>query len=460
MTSNQQQDPLPPGALSRRAFLASAATPSMLSQNAKPGPPNVILIVGDDLGYADLGCYGQKEIRTPHIDSLAKDGLRFTQVYAGCTVCAPSRCCLMTGRHTGHGTVRGNRLPNLALKPEETTVAQIFQRAGYRGGAFGKWGLGTPPDMHALPTRKGFDTFYGYLHQTHAHTYYPDMLWDNEREVYIEENFSGGRKKYSHDLITDRALRFLDENHNRRFFLYAPFTPPHGRFEAPNDEPYSDRPWPPVARLIAAMVTRLDNSVGQILERLRRYGIERDTLVLFTSDNGPGGVSARQFQSSGPLRGFKRDMYEGGIRVPFIARWLGRIQPGVSEEVFASWDFLPTMAELTGQKAPGGLDGVSVLKALLGEGPAPNADRHFYWEFHEKGFQQAVRWRKWKGIRLKQGEPIEVYDLEQDPGERKNLASAEPAMARKLTALIDSSRTPSPYWPAPPGSKEPDVAGL
>jgi len=409
-----------PAGISRRSFLSTAAVP--LAFQPRQAPPNVVLIVGDDLGYADPGCYGQKDIRTPHVDSLAQAGLRFTQSYAGCTVCAPSRCALMTGRHTGHATVRGNRDPNLALTPEETTVAQIFQKAGYRSGAFGKWSLGTPPDMHALPTRKGFDTFFGYLHQTHAHTYYPEMLWDNEREHYLEENFGGQKGKYSHDLITDRALQFLDQNHDRRFFLYAPF---------------------------AAMITRLDDSVGKILERLKRYGIERDTLVIFTSDNGPGGLSARQFHSSGPLRGFKRDLYEGGIRVPFIARWPGRIQPGVSDEVFAFWDLLPTVADLVGQPTPAGLDGISVLKALLGKGPAPNGDRHFYWEFHERGFQQAVRWRDWKGIRLKQGAPIELYNLVTDLGERKDLALQEPVIAKKLTGLIETSRTDSPYWPAP-----------
>lgn len=438
------------GSVSRRQFLSTAAAAAPLLAQAPQRPPNVVLIVGDDLGYADVGCYGQEEIRTPHIDSLASDGRRFTQVYAGSTVCAPSRCCLMTGRHTGHATVRGNRKPNLALTPEETTVAQIFQRAGYRNGAFGKWSLGTPPDMHALPTRKGFDAFYGYLHQTHAHTYYPDMLWDNEREEYIEENFGGRKAKYSHDLIAERALQFIDKNHDRQFFLYAPFTPPHGRFEAPNDQPYSDKPWSPTLRMIAAMITRLDNTVGQILERLKRYGIERDTLILFTSDNGPGGQSVRQFHSNGPLRGHKRDLYEGGIRVPFLASWPGRIQPGVSNEVFANWDLLPTLAELTKQKLPSGLDGVSVLDTLLDGRPAPSQDRHFYWEFHERGFQQAVRWRNWKGVRLKQGAPIELYDLAADIGERRDLAGTEPAMAKRLTQMIDTSRTPSPYWPSNP----------
>jgi arylsulfatase A-like enzyme len=359
----------------------------------------------------------------------------------------------MTGRHTGHATVRGNLHPHIPLTPDETTLAHIFARAGYRNGAFGKWGLGVPSDMHALPTRKGFHEFYGYLDQTHAHNYYTDTLWDNERQEFIEENYSGAKGKYSHDLIAERALKFLDEHHQRPFFLYAPFTPPHGRFDPPSDQPYSDKPWPETARKIAAMITRLDETVGKIMERLQRYGIERNTLVMFTSDNGPGGLSARQFKSSGPLRGFKRDLYEGGIRVPFIARWPGSIQPGVSNEVFASWDLLPTMAELVGQKAPPGLDGISVVAALLGKGKAANGDRVFYWEFHERAFQQAVRWRDWKAIRLKQGAPIELYDLSMDFAERKNLAAEKPDLASKLSAMIDAARTPSPHWPHAPTRK-------
>ena len=425
----------------------------LLAQQQQRERPNVILIVADDLGYADLGCYGQKDIQTPNLDRLAEKGLRFTQVYSGSTVCAPSRCCLMTGRHTGHATVRGNLHPHIPLTADEITLPQIFARAGYYNGAFGKWGLGVPPDMHALPTRKGFHEFFGYLDQTHAHNYYTDVLWDNEREEYVEENYSGAKGKYSHDLIAERALKFLDEHHQRPFFLYAPFTPPHGRFDPPSDAPYSDRQWPAAARNIAAMITRLDKTVGEILERLERYGIASNTLVMFTSDNGPGGLSVKQFRSNGPLRGFKRDLYEGGIRVPFIARWPGRIEQGISNEVFASWDLLPTMAELVGQKAPSGLDGISVLPALLGKGPAANGDRVLYWEFHERAFQQAIRWRDWKAVRLKQGAPIELYDLSADPAERKNLASEKPELAAKLSAMIDAARTPSPHWPHPPTRK-------
>lgn len=438
--------------ITRREFLGTTASLAAQGQGLSGRPRNVVFVLGDDLGYADVGCYGQRDIQTPHIDSLARDGLRFTQVYAGSTVCAPSRCALMTGQHTGHATIRGNLLPEVALSAGDVTFPQLFQRAGYRTGAFGKWGLGTVPDMHALPGNKGFDTFFGYLHQVHAHTYFPDMLWDNQHELYFEPNFGGRKKVYSHDLITERALKFIDDNRDRPFLLYAPFTPPHGRFEAPDDTPYSDKPWPPQARLLASMVTRLDRSVGLILERLRRYGLERDTLVIFTGDNGPGKLDVDNFHSNGPLRGFKRDLYEGGIRVPFIARWPGRIQPGTSAEMFAFWDLLPTFGEMLGQTVPSGIDGVSVLQALLGLGPAPNAGRHFYWEFHEGGFSQAVLWGNWKGVRVKNGgkpgAAIELYDLSQDLGEKTDLAASRPEIARRLIDLMDSSRTPSPYWPS------------
>jgi arylsulfatase A-like enzyme len=430
--------------LTRRQWLASAAAASAAAQTRSK--PNVVLIVADDLGYADLGCYGQKEIRTPNLDRLAAEGLRFTQVYAGSTVCAPSRCALMTGLHTGHATIRGNLDPHVPLNPGEVTMADIFKRAGYRTGAFGKWGLGTMPDLHALPTRKGFDTFYGYLHQVHAHTYYPDMLWADERESFLPPNFGGANRKYSHDLIAERALQFIDDAKDRPFFLYAPFTLPHGRFEGPDDAPYSDRKWPQPARYLASMITRLDTTVGQIMERLRRHDLDKNTLVVFTSDNGPVKLGADNFQSNGSLRGIKRDLYEGGIRVPFLARWTGRIEPGSSDQVFASWDLLPTFAELIGRPAPKGIDGISVLPALMGTGPAPSPDRHFYWEFHERGFQQAVRWRNWKAVRDGERGPVELYDLAKDPSEKTDVAAREPEVTARMTRLLNTSRTNPELW--------------
>jgi arylsulfatase A-like enzyme len=437
--------------LTRRDLLAAAslgpaalgaAASSMQSKNR----PNVILIVGDDLGYGDLGCYGQKLIQTPHLDALAAEGLRFQQAYSGSTVCAPSRCCLMTGKHTGHATVRGNENPHVPLRADELTIAEVFKKAGYRTGAFGKWGLGTPPDMHALPTRKGFDRFYGYLHQVHAHTYFPDMLWDNEREAYLAPNFGGKKKLYSHDLISQRLLNFIEENRSNPFFLYAPFTLPHGNFEVPDDAPYGDRDWPPVVKNIASMVTRLDASVGAIVDRIKRYNLSENTLVLFSSDNGPGGVARKAFNSSGPFRGIKRDMYEGGIRVPLIARWPGRIKPGVTDQVCASWDLLPTAADLLDAPAPSGVDGISFLPTLLGQPSKQKQHDFLYWEFYERGFQQAVRMGDWKAVRLKPGTPLELYDLAKDPGEKQNIATDNTGVVSKIEDILTKCRTKSEKW--------------
>ena len=427
------------------ASAAGAIANARLSPAAPPQRPNVILILADDLGYGDLGCYGQQLIRTPHLDAMAAEGLLFRQAYSGSTVCAPSRCCLMTGRHTGHATVRGNQDPHVPLGPEETTVAQLFKQAGYRTGCFGKWGLGTPPDTHALPTRKGFDEFYGYLHQVHAHTYFPDMLWDNERESYLAPNFGGARKIYSHDRITERALRFIDRNHSGPFFLYAPFTLPHGRYEAPDAAPYEDMDWDPTHKMIASMIGRLDRSVGQILERLKRYNIEENTLVFFTSDNGPGGASAKRFGSSGPFRGFKRDLYEGGIRVPLLARWKGTIRPGTSDHVVASWDYFSTAADLTGQRVDAA-DGISFAPTLRGDPERQKRHSSLYWEFFERGFQQAVRMDDWKGVRLRRDAPLELFNLARDPGEKENLAAREPDIVKRLEEILRASRTPTERW--------------
>lgn len=432
--------------LTRRQVLAAAPAASLAPRGQRaPAPPNVVLILADDLGYADIGPYGQKLIATPNLDRLAEAGLRFRQAYGGSTVCAPSRCCLMTGRHTGHATIRGNEEPHVPLLRDELTLAELFQRAGYRTGAFGKWGLGTPPDTHALPTRKGFDEFFGYYHQIHAHSYFPHMLWDNERESYLTPNFDG-KKIYAHDRILERALQFIDANHATPFFLYAPFTIPHGRFEAPDEKPYENAGWPDVFRTIASMIHRLDASVGAILERLERYGLERRTLVIFTSDNGPGRLAASRFQSSGPLRGVKRDLYEGGIRVPLLARWTGVTRLGVSDHVCAAWDFLPTFAELLGAPQPARIDGISFLPELLGAPSRQRRHEYLYWEFFERGFQQAVRAGGWKAVRRKPGVPIELYDLARDVGETRDVAGANPSVVNRIEEILRTCRTPDPRW--------------
>lgn len=436
--------------LSRRQVLASASLAPAWQPGARAAaggnPPNVVFVLADDLGYADLGCYGQEILQTPHLDRVAKEGLRFTQAYAGSTVCAPSRCCLMTGRHTGHATVRANEDPHVPLLPWETTVAEIFKNAGYATGQFGKWGLGTPPDTFALPRHKGFDEFFGYYHQVHAHTYFPDMLWDNGRERYYQANFDGGRKVYSHREILNRALDFIDRNKSRPFFLYAPFTLPHGKFEGPDTEPYADRTWPEPVKNLAAMVTRLDAAAGAIFDRLREHGLEENTLFIFTSDNGPGGLSVKHFQSNGPLRGFKRDLYEGGIRVPFLTSWKGRITPGVSDQVVTFWDFLPSICELLHSAVPPNLDGVSFAPALLGNSAAQKQHDYLYWEFFERGFQQAICVGDWKAVRLKQGAPLELYNLHTDVGESRNVAAENPAVVQQLEARLRTCRTKTHRW--------------
>ncbi len=400
----------------RRAMPSLAALLfATLCASADAAPrPNIVWIMADDLGYGDVGCYGQKVIRTPNIDRLAAAGVRFTHCYAGSTVCAPSRCTLMTGRHTGHARVRSNSLVPLAA--EDVTVAEVLKSAGYATGMFGKWGLGEP-DTTGIPNRQGFDEWFGYLNQHHAHNYYPDYLWKNEQKVPLEnvvkDNVATTRAAYSADLITREALDFLDRHAQRRFFLYLPFTLPHANNEAgkagmevPSDAPYTAEPWPQPQKNHAAMITYLDAQVGKVLAKLAELKLADDTIVFFTSDNGPhreGGADPEFFHSSGPLRGFKRALYEGGIRVPMIVRWPGKITPrSVSSQVWAFWDALPTLAELAGAAPPAGLDGISMVPALLGERSAGRAQQdheYLYWEFSEKGFAQAVPIGDWKAVR-------------------------------------------------------------
>jgi arylsulfatase A-like enzyme len=444
--------------LSRRHFLgglAAAASSRLLAQAKKP---NIVFILADDLGYGDLGCYGQQQVQTPNIDRMASKGMRFTQAYAGSTVCAPSRCALMTGRHTGHAFIRGNQ--RLDLRPEDTTVAELLKSVGYRTAIFGKWGLGTACNS-GTPNRKGFDEWFGYLDQRHAHTYYPSQLWENEKEYFLAGNFGPNHTEYSHDLFTQRARAFVEkQSPGSPFFLYLAYTIPHADNEAakitgngmdvPTDAPYSNRTWPQTEKNFAAMITRMDRDVGGLMDLLASRGLDRDTLVIFTSDNGPhkeGGHDPTFFHSSGPLRGIKRDLYEGGIRVPAIAVWPGVIRPGsASDEVWAFWDFLPTAAELSGAPAPRDIDGVSFVPALRGW-PMPKRE-YLYWEFHEQGFSQAVRLGEWKGVRRKsRGAPIELYDLATDIQEQTNVASQHPDVVRQIAGIMISARTESKEFP-------------
>jgi arylsulfatase A-like enzyme len=441
-------------------FIFDANAPA--ADVVEPPRPNILWIMADDLGYGDLGCYGQKRVRTPNIDRLASEGMRFTDCYAGSTVCAPSRCVLMTGLHTGHARVRGNaRVP---LEPDDVTIAEMLKSAGYATGIVGKWGLGEP-DSTGVPNRQGFDYWFGYLNQHHAHNYYPEYLWRNEEKVplpnVVQDNVASKRVVYSADLFTQEAVAFLEQKRTEPFFLYLALTLPHANNEAgklgmevPGDEPYSHESWPQAQKNHAAMITYLDRQVGKVLDVLHERGLDDNTAVFFTSDNGPhreGGADPEFFDSNGPLRGIKRALYEGGIRVPMIVRWPGKIAAGaVSHQPWAFWDALPTLAGLAGMQVPPGLDGISIVPTLLGEkaaGGAQQQHEYFYWEFHERGSAQAVRIRDWKAVRSKTGAPIEVYDLKNDRGEDHDVAANHPDVVAKAEALFRSARIDSPHWP-------------
>jgi arylsulfatase A-like enzyme len=445
--------------MNRRQFAYSTFPLALRAQPARR--PNIIFILADDLGYGDLGCYGQQRIETPHLDRMAGEGSRFTEAYAGSTVCAPSRCALMTGRHTGHATVRGNLRPEAGLAEGEATVASLLKQAGYRTAVIGKWGLGGP-GTGSVPNRRGFDEFFGYLDQLHAHNSYPEHLWENENEVFLTANWFGRRKVFSNDLFTERALRFVSQA-REPFFLYLCYTIPHANNErgavfpngmdVPDDGPYATRDWPAVERSFAASITRMDAGIGRIFAELKRRGADENTLVLLSSDNGPhreGNHDPEFFHSRGPLRGIKRDLYEGGIRVPFLARWPGRVPAGrVSGDVVAFWDFLPAAAELAGVRPPPGMDGISSVPALTGQPPPERPP--LYWEFHERGFKQAVRFGKWKAVRTAPGRPVELYDLSADPGERRDVSAGQPGEVEQARRLMSSLRTDSPLFPVRAG---------
>jgi arylsulfatase A-like enzyme len=431
---------------SRRAFLSTAAGAALAPyvQAQKRTKPNIIFILADDLGYGDLGCYGQQMIRTPRIDAMCRESLKFTQAYAGCTVCAPSRCTLMTGMHTGHAYIRGNRRPEIPLRPRDITVAEVLKKAGYTTGMYGKWGLG-PACTGGVPNKKGFDHWFGYLDQVHAHNYWTDVLWDNEEEYFVQKNFSGKKQVYAQQLFTGHALDFIHRYKDRPFYLNMTYTTPHGPYDPPSDAPYTNESWPQPMKNLAAMITSLDTDVGRILDAVKQAGIDENTLVIFTSDNGGQPQAAKFFKSNGPLRGGKRDMYEGGVREPFLARWPGKIKPGESDQVLAFWDMLPTFAELAGGTPPAHIDGISMAPALLGK-PQKNHD-YLYWELYERGYQQAVRMGDWKGVRLAQAKPIELYNLRDDLAEQNNVAASHPEITAKIERIMTAAHSPSEYWP-------------
>jgi arylsulfatase A-like enzyme len=440
--------------------------------------PNVIFILADDLGYGDLGCYGQTVIQTPRLDEMAREGMRFTQFYAGCTVCAPSRSVLMTGKHTGHTHVRGNaggaNSSIQSLRDEDVTVAEVMKSTGYRTGLIGKWGLGEV-DQPGFPLRQGFDSFYGYLNQTHAHNYYPTFLYRNaEREQLRNEvelpegqvaGFLGGsatkRVDYSHDLFATEALDFVRQNQAGPFFLYLALTIPHANNEAtrmrgngaevPDFGIYADRDWPDQDKGQAAMITRMDRDVGRLLDLLKELKIDDQTLVVFTSDNGPhneANHNLKRFNPSGPLTGIKRSLTEGGIRVPMIARWPKHIAAGTTSDHIAYFgDVFATLAELAGTQTPADLDSISFLPTLRGNPADQKQHEYLYWEFYEQGSRQAVRFQDWVAIR----EPmftgaIKLYNVSEDVGEKIDRAEQNVQLVERAKAYMNEAHIAHPNW--------------
>lgn len=434
--------------------------------------PNIIFIMADDLGWADLGVYGQDAYRTPHLDRMAEEGIRFTQAYSGNAVCAPSRSSLMTGQHAGHTPVRGNT-GGIPLPDEAVTIAEVLRDAGYQTAGFGKWGLGDL-DSEGVPERQGFDTFFGYYHQIHAHYYFTDYLINNGEKIVlpgnegfydihprqgaISEESDGMTRQFSHHVIFDKMKEWIRAHHDAPFFVYAPWTPPHGRFEILEDDPawqaVRDQPWPEGARVRAAFNIMIDRSVGEILSLLEELGIDDETIVFFASDNGAGVRHDGILDSSGPLRGRKLQFYEGGIRVPFIVRWPGHIAPGQVSQVTTYFpDVFPTLADLAGagERVLEDVDGRSILSVLLHQSDAPVHD-YLYWESPSFDWgtrrygtlAQAVRHGKWKLVRHDEAKPWELYDLEEDVREQNDVAEQYPEVVKELEDWIYANRTAMP----------------
>jgi arylsulfatase A len=460
---------MPRAAIVLASAIVLAAHLGAARQPAAPQRPNIILIQADDLGYGDLSVYGQTQFQTPALDRLAAEGIRFTQYYSGSTVCAPSRASLMSGLHTGHVWIRGNG--EIPFRDEDVTVAMVLRDAGYRTAQVGKWGLGKPR-TGGDPNKKGFDLAFGVLDHRHAHRQFTDHLYRNGERVATDLE-----RDYVNDLFTREAAAVIESADPRPFFMYLNYTVPHAELRVPEDSlapmrgkfeekpfvnaaadgrptgpegpslGYRSQPTPKAA--FVAMIARMDRDVGSLVDRLKARGLDQRTLVMFTSDNGPhkeGGADPVFFKSSGGLRGIKRDLYEGGIRVPLIARWPGTIPRGkVSAHPWAHWDLFPTVAEIAGAKVPAGLDGRSMARALRGQSQ-PSHD-FMYWEFHERGFQQAVRMGRWKAVRLSKDAPLEIYDLQTDPREERNVAAAQAGVVKKIEAYLRTARTDSERWP-------------
>ncbi|HKK63497.1 MAG TPA: arylsulfatase [Bacteroidales bacterium] len=463
-------------------------------RNTPENPPNIVYILADDLGIGDLGVYGQDVIKTPNLDKLASQGMRFTNHYSGSTVCAPSRSVLMTGEHSGHTPIRGNREikpeGQFPLEAEAFTVAEMLKEAGYTTGAFGKWGLGFPGSA-GDPNNQGFDEFFGYNCQRYAHRYYPAYLWHNDKKVDLEGNDWTQTETYAPDVIQEKVLEFIDANKDNAFFLFYPSTIPHAELLVPDDEifaqykgkfeetPYlggntkerrEQAPYGPNMKITryapqdqpkatyAAMVTRLDKQVGEVVEKLKEHGLLENTIIMFASDNGihkEGGINPEDFNSNGIYRGAKRDLYEGGIKSPMIASWQGKIEPGsATDHISAFWDIMPTFAEVAGITAPDNIDGISFLPTLLEKDTQKQHDI-LYWEFHGRGGKQAVRQGNWKAVRLNYLRPeettVELYNLKDDPSESTDLADEHPEKVEELVSIMDKEHTENEDYPFIPG---------
>ena len=447
------------------ACLSIAATGARSEATSQP---NIIYILLDDAGYGDLSCYGQTKFLTPNIDRLASEGMKFTNHYSGSTVCAPTRSVIMSGLHTGHTPSRGNReikpVGQFPIPATTFAIAEALKKAGYATGAFGKWGLGNP-GSEGDPIHQGFDRFFGYNCQRNAHTYYPTWLFDDLRKIELDG------KTYAHDLIMDKAVEWIDRQHENPFFCFLPVTIPHAAMHVPekyaapfrekfpefenkvgrygNNKPFAKNP----AAQFAGMMTALDEGIGRVLKSLKKHQIDQNTIVLLSSDNGPhkeGGHMPNYFNSNGGLRGFKRDLYEGGIRCPLLVRWPGKVEAGsTSNHISAHWDLFPTFCELAGTNPPEGLDGISFLPTLLGK--EQEKHEHLYWEFYEGGGKRAVRIGKWKAVqnqvnRKGKDAPIEIYDLESDRAETSDLAAQNSELIARIQKIFERSHTPAPLW--------------
>ena len=432
--------------------------------------PNIIYVLADDLGYGDLSCYGQSTLRTPNLDAMAAEGMRFTRHYAGSTVCAPSRCVLLTGKHIGHATVRGNQ--SGIIEDEETTIAELLRDAGYRTACVGKWGVGNPPPLND-PARNGFEYFYGYVNMFHAHNFYPEFIVRNGQRVPLRNVLSEHWKNrqtperegrgvsvkkvdYVPDLVTDEALQFIERNRNDSFFLYYALNVPHANNEGGNDGmevpshgEFESKEWPKPEKGFASMIRNIDRDIGELFAKLKGLGIDKDTIVFFSSDNGPhqeGGHKMPFFDSNGDLLGMKRDLYEGGVRVPLIVRWPGKIDASTTSDHRSGFqDMMPTLAELTGIESPP-TDGISFVPTLLGDDSRQEKHPHLYWEFSEKGGKQAVLKDNWKAVRLDWNKnpdgPLQLFNLSDDPAEENDVASANREIVAMMKDIMQREHVP------------------